>query len=265
VVTQLVRDELGFVHPSLLSLSGEGCSAFVSAMREASVWLTANPGTRVVVVACEVTSPYFWGPMLMEHLEKAVAAASTAAESHELLRMVRGLYIQRLLFGDGCVAALFRDDDAGEGIPIRTFHRWTNLRPDDHDLLKVVGIGTEAGLYPSCGFFQQQPRALGARLAFEYLPRVRAVLDARSQRPHRFAIHAGSAPILDLVQTALGLSDDEVEPSRQTLRVCGNLNSATGAAIMHALRAAESVSDLFCVFFGVGFTMQVASSHANAR
>jgi hypothetical protein len=144
--------------------------------------------------------------------------------------------------------------------------RWTvrfahaNLAPGDLELLKLVGIGTELGRFPSFGFFQQQPRALAERLASAYLPRVRAVLDRRERRPGRFAIHAGSGPILDLVQVALGLSDEEVEPSRRILRTCGNLNSATGAAIMHELRAAEPVHDLFCVFFGVGFTIQIAAS-----
>ena len=254
VLTALATENAGLVAPSLLQLGGDGCSGFISAMREADVWLHANPGTRVVILSCEVSSPYFWSPVLLETLESELAKADPAAQIGAKHRL-RGLCIQRFLFGDGCVAAMCVDDDSPDGIPMSMFHRWTNLRPDDRDLLKLIGVGTEQSSYPTFGYFLQQPKALIARLQADYLPRAARVLSALGRRPRAFAVHTGSGPILDLVQARLSLTDDEIAPSRALLMSRGNLNSATGAAILASLR---DKSDIFCVFFGVGFTLQIA-------
>ncbi len=252
VLSALAAEDRGFVRPSLLGLSGEGCSGFVSALHEADVWLRAHPGTRVVIVSCEVSSPYFWSPMVMASL------GSDDGERHS--ERTRSLLIQRFLFGDACVAAMCRDDSASEaGIELREFHRWTNIEPQDHDLLKIVGIGTEEGSFPSFGFFAQQPRQLLKRLMVDYLPLARDRIGRLARRPSAWALHTGSGAILDLVQRALSLTDMELEPSRQVLRESGNLNSATGAAVLHALREAGQTKDVCCIFFGVGFTLQLAS------
>ena len=260
VLACIAEQQPGFVSPSILPISGDGCSGFISAMHEADVWLRANPGSRVVIVSCEVSSPYFWSPSLLENLEQAMSSTSDRSIQLKLAHMIRGLFIQRFLFGDGCVAALCVDDKTEEaGIQIKGFHRWTNLNPMDRHLLKIIGIGTESGKFPSFGFFSQEIKELTARLLSDYLPRVRNVLDNLGRRPDAFAVHAGSGPILDLVQNSLSLTDIEIEPSRAVLRKYGNLNSATGAAILHLLQTSKQPSDTFCVFFGVGFTMQVAN------
>jgi predicted naringenin-chalcone synthase len=247
VLSALAAEDRGFVRPTLLGLAGEGCSGFVSALHEADVWLRAHPGTRVVIVSCEISSPYFWSPMV---------TASLGSDDSE---RTRSLLIQRFLFGDACVAAMCRDDSAGDpGIELREFRRWTNIEPQDHDLLKIVGIGTEEGTYPSFGFFEQQPRQLLQRLVADYLPRARTRIDQLARRPSAWALHTGSGAILDLVQRALSLTDLALEPSRRVLRELGNLNSATGAAVLHSLREAGQTEDVCCMFFGVGFTLQLA-------
>lgn len=247
LLTALLAADPRFVAPSLLGLAGEGCSGFISALREADLWLRANPGSRVVIVSCEISSPFFWSP----HLSAALPADDPERQ--------RALLVQRLLFGDACVAALCQGDDADDpGLAVGAFRRWTNLDATDHDLLKLVGIGTEAGSYPSFGFFAQQPKRLLERLALDYLPRVRLQVDAMAQRPGAWAVHTGSGLILDQVQQALDLCDDEMAPSRCVLREHGNLNSATGAAVLHALRQAGTAQPVCSVFFGVGFTLQMA-------
>jgi predicted naringenin-chalcone synthase len=247
VLSALAAQAPGFVRPTLLGLSGEGCSGFVSALHEADVWLRAHPGTRVVIVSCEISSPYFWSPMV---------TASLGPDDGE---RTRSLLIQRFLFGDACVAAVCCDDSTSEaGIELRGFQRWPNIEPQDHDLLKIVGIGTEEGTYPSFGFFEQQPRQLLERLVADYLPRARARIDQLARRPSAWALRTGSGAILDLVQRALSLTDLELQPSRQVLRELGNLNSATGAAVLHLLREAGQTEDVSCMSFGVGFTLQLA-------
>ena len=247
VLTALLQADPRFQAPSVLGLAGEGCSGFISALHEAHLWLRAHPGTRVVIVSCEISSPYFWNPRLAEVLPP------------DDTERQRALRIQRLLFGDGCVAALCQDDAAdAPGVSVGAFRRWTNLDATDHDLLKLVGIGTEEGQFPNFGFFAQRPRRLLNRLALDYLPRVREQIDRWPRRPRAWAVHTGSGAILDLVQQALGLRDDEMAPSRQVLREHGNMNSATGAAVLHELRSAGATQDVCSVFFGVGFTMQLA-------
>jgi predicted naringenin-chalcone synthase len=247
VLTALAQQQPGFVQPSLLGLAGEGCSGFVSALREADLWLRVHPRARVVIVCCEISSPYFWSPLLQQSLHA------------DDVERRRGLLIQRLLFGDACVAALCASDSAAaDGIALREFRRWTNLDVADRELLKLVGIGTEAGSFPSFGFFEQQPKRLLERLSCAYLPRARAELAACAPPARAWALHTGSGAILDLVQDALRLDAAQVEPSRAVLRQFGNLNSATGAAVLHALREAGATERVCCAFFGVGFTLQLA-------
>lgn len=267
VLTELIRADPRFVSPSLLPLSGDGCSGFISAMREADLWLRANPKSRVAVVSSEVCSPFFWRPTLLARLEQAFDATTDSARRMQLARMVRSLMIQRVLFGDGSVAVLFDNAD-DDGLRFNSFDRWTNLRADDRELLKVVGIGTDllriVGAdadeleLPTFGFFHQDARRLGPRLAEGYLPRARRVLDEMPLRPRAYALHAGSGAILDLVQSALGLEAADMAASRELLAEAGNLNSATGAAIVHRLHRAGARGPTMCVFFGVGLTLQVA-------
>ncbi len=233
----------GFVTPLTVTLSGEGCSGYISGLREANTFLKAFPERRAVVITAELMGTFIWNPQL-----------SADTIQHGSASMHLGLAIQRLLFGDGCSASYITTGGAGH--KFSQFHRWDNLIHEDLHLLQQSNIGTNSSPYfPPNGFFHQQPDLLFRRLVDGYLPRVCGVLGSISERPQSFAVHTGSYKILKAVQSAIDLSDDEVNPSAAVLRDHSNMNSTSGATILASIPPRESS---FCVFFGVGFSLQTA-------
>ena len=244
MLAHLRRMVPGFVAPLTVSLSGEGCSGYISGLREADQFLRAFPQRRAVVVTVELMGTFLWHPGMI-----AGALAQGTA------KMARGLAIQRLLFGDGCSATYITAD--GPGRRLQDFRRWDNLAFADLHLLEASNTGTQAGPFAlPHGLFSQQPVPLLRRLVEEYLPHANAALREVPERPQSFAVHTGSRKILGAVQSAIGLTDEETAPSAHVLARHGNMNSTTGAAVM---AAAPPKARIFCVFFGVGFSLQTAA------
>lgn len=237
------------VLPRIVVLTGEGCSGYISALKEAQDFLKAYPKQRVVILTQEIMTPLAWNPQL-----------GNQVLSQGSLQQRKGLAIQKLLFGDGCTASLIvHEDDLREGLTFKTFGRWSNLEPQDLHLLEGIGHGTQGGVpYPPQGFFSQQPRKLFERLSQAYLPlALEFTREAKGEAAH-YAIHTGSAKILDFVQWGMGISDAQTLPSRSLLARQGNMNSSTGAAILEQQLRESPNSSVLALFFGVGFALQVA-------
>jgi len=251
LVTHLQRLNPAFVAPEFITtIIGEGCSGYISGLRESEIFLRAYPHRRVVLLTVEVPTPLVWNHALMD---QTLRCGSTG--------MIKGLIIQRMLFGDGCTASLISHN--GKGIRVGHYHRWANLNPEDIHLMEGIGHGTQGGgAYPPTGFFKQKPMDLFHRLGADYLPRVIKVLESLETRPKHYAIHTGSGKILQIIKWGLNLTDKEVDPSARVLRRYGNMNSTTGAVILHQIsqqiKDKEETRDVFCVFFGMGFCLQIA-------
>ena len=251
----------GFVEPTVLSLVGEGCSGFISGLREASLYMKAKPGSRVVVITVEMMATPLLNPWVQPGLLKQAGGALSEAERRSLRGRLTGLGIQRYLFGEGCSAALCINEGQ-EGLRLDRFGKWANLKPEDRHLLELTSTNTKAGPHlPPFGFFQQNPKLLFERLVTSYLPEAYGELSSLGRRPEHFAVHTGSGKILDFVQQGFSLSDEEIQPSREVLRTCGNMNATTGAAILKSLLEAGA-KDVFAMFFGVGFALQTACKEA---
>ncbi len=257
-LAHLQRRTPGFIAPSVIALVGEGCSGFISGLREADLYVRGHPGSRVVIVTVEMMAT----PLLNPWLQPALISHSRAAtpgDTPAACSRLTGLGIQRYLFGDGCAAALCAAD--GEGLEFRQFAKWANLDPDDHHLLEVVGINTRNAVrMPPFGFFQQEPEKLLRRLLKAYIPEARDLLEQLPSAPDHFAIHTGSGKILNYIQQLLGLDDSQMEPSRAVLRSYGNMNATTGAAILASLLRSARTDRVAALFFGVGFAMQLATT-----
>ncbi len=76
--------------------------------------------------------------------------------------------------------------------------------------------------------------------------------------PLHFAIHTGSAKILNHIQQLPGLDESQMEPSRAVLNSQGNMNATTGAAVLARLLETSRTEQVAALFFGVGFAMQLA-------
>jgi predicted naringenin-chalcone synthase len=73
-----------------------------------------------------------------------------------------------------------------------------------------------------------------------------------------WAIHPGGPRILDAVQSAIGLNDVDLEPSRSVLREYGNMSSPTVIFILERLRKQELASRSVCLIgFGPGLHMEM--------
>jgi predicted naringenin-chalcone synthase len=80
-----------------------------------------------------------------------------------------------------------------------------------------------------------------------------------------WAVHPGGKSIIDQVQRTLGLSDDQVSASREVLRRCGNMSSATILFVLEEIlkRPAGKERERVCaVAFGPGLTVETATMEA---
>lgn len=257
VISHLQKRHEQFVCPSVIALTGEGCSGFISGLREAELYLNKYPQARVIVLTVEMMATPLLNPWLQDELiaySKTVSSEQMANVSCKLL----GLAIQRYLFGEGCAAALCSNELVG--LNFSHFHKWSNLDPNDIHLLEVMGLGTKVPPHlPPFGFFYQQPHRLVARLFQNYLPEVLMVLSKITLSDFNMAIHTGSNKILDKIKQTLDLTESQVSPSRTVLNNYGNMNATTGATILSNLMATSSTDKpTLALFFGLGFALQLA-------
>ncbi|CAM4497275.1 MAG: hypothetical protein LEGION0403_FIIPPAGN_01719 [Legionella sp.] len=256
VISHLQKRHEQFICPSVIALTGEGCSGFISGLREAELYLHKYPQARVVVLTVEMMATPLLNPWLQSELiaySKTVSSEQMAGLSCKLL----GLAIQRYLFGEGCAAALCSNEQGG--LNFSHFHKWSNLAPDDIHLLEVIGLGTKTPPHlPPFGFFYQQPHRLVARLFQNYLPKVLTVLSDITLSDFNMAIHTGSSKILDNIKHNLDLPEYQVAPSRAVLNNYGNMNATTGATILANLMETSPDKPTLALFFGLGFALQLA-------
>jgi predicted naringenin-chalcone synthase len=256
VLSHLQKRHENFTVPSVIALTGEGCSGFISGLREADIYLSKNPHARVIVLTVEMMATPLLNPWLQNQL---ISYASTISsdQAAALSRRLLGLAIQRYLFGEGCAAALCSNEH--NGLNFKHFYKWANLDPEDIHLLEVIGSNTKALPHlPPFGFFYQQPHKLLNRLSEAYLPAASLVLSTLTLSNYDVAIHTGSKKILDCVQSALELTESQVTKSRYVLNNYGNMNATTGATILSHLMENKNNKPILALFFGLGFALQLA-------
>jgi predicted naringenin-chalcone synthase len=77
-----------------------------------------------------------------------------------------------------------------------------------------------------------------------------------------WAVHPGGKSIVDQVQRSLGLSPEQVSASRDVLRRCGNMSSATILFVLEEIlrrRAGGPEARVCAVAFGPGLTVELAT------
>ncbi len=89
--------------------------------------------------------------------------------------------------------------------------------------------------------------AVGGWVADSLRPHGLSVADVRG-----WAIHPGGPRVIDAVAAALGLSAEAATPSREVLRTCGNMSSATLLAILGRLQDASTPTPWVGLAFGPG-------------
>jgi predicted naringenin-chalcone synthase len=221
-IDQIIARELGLdVGIERTVVGFMGCYAAVSALRLGYHLVRSEPGARVLVVAVELCTL---------HLQPET-------DIEPILAM--------LLFGDGAGAAILSAEPEGLAISAP----FAAAIPDSAEM-----IGWKIG---DKGFAMHLSGAVPARIGQaladpDLLARIGDIGDVDS-----WAVHAGGRSVLDAVEQGLGLGEDALWASREILRTCGNMSSATLMFVLRTLLESDKAIDSgLAIAFGPGLTAE---------
>jgi predicted naringenin-chalcone synthase len=200
-----------------------GCQAALVGLRNAQQIVQANPQAIVLMVNLELCSLHLQQTPRIDRL------------------------VSFLLFADGCAASLITSRPNG-------------LRIDEcHTHLSLADAERMAWHIEDEGFAMTLDARLPARIRQWF--RSSEVLAKPDGDRTLWAVHPGGRLILDSVQDACGLSDDQMFLSREVLRRFGNMSSASIMFILrdllHAEADATELQSGRALAFGPGLTVEV--------
>jgi predicted naringenin-chalcone synthase len=218
-VDQIIARALGLPHVERVVIGFMGCYAGVTALRTAGHIVRSRPEARVLVVAVELCSL---------HLQENAGLASMLAMAQ---------------FSDGAAAAIVTAHDAGLALG-------ENLSAtlEESDSLITWTIG-------DTGFAMNLSGEVAGRLAHalsdpEFAGRVGDGRDIAA-----WAVHPGGKSILDAVERAFALPQGALAESREVLRRCGNMSSATILFVLRETMARRPETGV-ALAFGPGLAME---------
>ena len=200
-----------------------GCHAAINALNVAKAIICSEPKARVLLCAVEICS----------------AHVSFGDQS----------LVPNLIFSDGAAALVLTDDcNRGEGIKIGSCH--SLLIPDSSDIMSW-GIGDNGfSMYLSSELPACIERNLKAWM-IELLPDTTDANDCCFDRI-QWAVHPGGIRVLQAVETALGLSKNNLASSYNILRGFGNMSSPTVIFILENLLLKKVDKPILMLGFGPG-------------
>ncbi len=205
-----------------------GCYAAINGLKQARHIVRSEPKAKVLLLNLELCSL---------HLQ----------ETQELEQV-----LSFLVFGDGCAASLISADPTG--FAMDSFR--SVLIPETRELItwRIRGVGFDmllSGKVPA-----EIGKALGTAGA--------QVLGGREKEEITlWGVHPGGKSVLDAVERGLGLPEDALAASRQTLECFGNMSSATVMFVMERLMRTAKAGELGCAMsFGPGLTAETMLFHA---
>jgi predicted naringenin-chalcone synthase len=214
-----------------------GCYAAFPALRMASQFCAADPSAVILVMCLELCSLH----IRLDGSEDNLLANS--------------------LFADGAGAALVSAREPDPGAPayrLDGFH--SALVPaGEQDMTWRIG---DRGFDISLSSYV--PKLIGSNIRGLVGPSLDA--EGRSLSDiDTWAVHPGGKSIIDQVQRALGLTDAQVGASREVLRRCGNMSSATILFVLEEIlnrSPGKERERVFAVAFGPGLTVETATIDA---
>lgn len=214
------------VHRAVLGFMG--CYAGFNGLRMAGQILAAEPEAVVLQVCVELCTLHFQKKALPDFI------------------------VANSLFGDGAAAAVYARPGRlkkGLGDLLATHSR---VERDSLDQMSWR-IG------PS-GFEMRLDREVPARLKAAAPGFVGELLEKAGLKREEsaWAIHPGGRKIVDEVQAALRLTNSQVLASREVLKTCGNMSSATILFVLDRELRRASQGAVTALGFGPGLTMEGA-------
>jgi predicted naringenin-chalcone synthase len=214
-----------------------GCYAAFPALRAARDFCVADPSAVVLVVCVELCTIH-----LRSSSDPDVILASS-------------------VFADGAAAAVVSARPTAPDETVLDLDAFeTVLTPTgEEDMAWTIG---DAGFEMTLSSYV--PRVIERHIRSALAPLL-AADPAVAGRPYaeieRWAIHPGGRSILDKVQRNLGLTDEQLEPSREVLREYGNMSSATVLFVLQRIlhKASTDADERVCAMaFGPGLTVETA-------
>jgi predicted naringenin-chalcone synthase len=165
--------------------------------------------------------------------------------------------LANMIFADGCAAALFSNSS----------HFSTKNK------FKIVGIetflfnnsaeymGWKIGDFGFEMILSQELPKIILESACPELSKIIFSKDINKNEIKYWALHPGGRAILDSLQNGLGLTDEQMFPSRNVLKNFGNMSSASILFVLkEILKTSDLKKDEYCcaVAFGPGLTMETA-------
>jgi len=211
-----------------------GCYAAFPALRMAAQFCQADPSAVVLVMCLELCTL---------HLQLTGAEDNLLANS---------------LFADGAAAAIV---SAREPAPGSAAYRLEGFRSalvasGEQDMTWRIG---DQGF--DIALSSYVPKIIGANIR-ELVGPALAAEGLALPDIDTWAVHPGGKSIIDQVQRSLGLSAEQVGASREVLRRCGNMSSATILFVLEEIlgRASGKSPERVCaVAFGPGLTVEMAT------
>ena len=207
-----------------------GCYGAFPALRLADAVCRADPDAVVLVVCAELCSLHLH---VGDDLDTILSSS---------------------LFADGAAAAVVTGRAPAAGTATVTLDALGTTLSDDGEADMAWSIG-------DLGFdmvlSRYVPRILGSSLPAA-LPSLLGLVSPADV--DRWAVHPGGRAVLDQVQAALGLADEDLAPSRDVLRRFGNMSSSTVLFVLAELlaRPAAAPERVAALAFGPGLTVESA-------
>lgn len=203
-----------------------GCYAAIPGLKFAAQVCTADPEAVVLVVALELCS-----------LHMQISDSPDAI-------------LGNTVFADGAAAAIVtaRAPSGKKAYRIDGFHGGTLPEGESSMAWSIGNRGFDLVLS------SYVPKVIGAEIG-AMLERIGVDLTGVD----RYAVHPGGKSILDRVIGALGLDEDALDASREVLRRCGNMSSATILFVLQELIGRSDAGDrVLALAFGPGLTIETA-------
>lgn len=193
-----------------------GCHAGLIGLRNAKQIIEANASAVVLMVNLELCSLHLQQTERMDRL------------------------VSFLLFADGAAASLITSQPGGLCIDECASH------------LSLADSERMAWHIEDSGFAMTLDARLPARIR-QWLQSERAFT---ANAPQLWAVHPGGRLILDAVQDACALTDEQMHLSREVLRRFGNMSSASIVFILRDLLANHATGPGRALAFGPGLTVE---------
>ena len=209
-----------------------GCYGAFPALRAAADFCRADPDAVVLVVAVELCTL---------HLHSANDADTILSSS---------------LFADGGAAAVVTARPAPAGTHLLDLEDFSSTLVVEGETDMAWTIGDEGFDMVLSG---RVPRLVEKHVRDALVPLFGDGGDGYPDVTH-WAVHPGGRSILDRVQAALGLREDQLIPSREVLRRYGNMSSATVLFVLKTLlaRATPTPARVGTLAFGPGVSVEGA-------